>query len=51
MSILLCWKTLPGFFVAPADADSRPTAPIDAVNAWTFCGTADGVLECPCLTP
>lgn len=41
--------TMQGYFVAQADADGNLIPPDDA--PWTFCGTADGVLECDCITP
>ena len=40
--------TMQGFFVAPADSDGLPIPPDQVENGWTFCGTADGVLDCPC---
>ena len=40
--------TMQGFFTAPADADGLPVPPNKIEAGWKFCGTADGVLDCPC---
>lgn len=37
-----------GFFVAPSTADGTPIPPNEVEDGWTFCGTMDGVLDCPC---
>jgi hypothetical protein len=38
--------TMQGFFTAPADKKGLPIPP--SKKEWTFCGTVDGVLDCPC---
>ena len=43
--------TMQGYFVAPAGADGLPIPPDQIASGWSFCGTADGVLECDCITP
>ena len=43
--------TVQGYFVAPADADGNLIPPNVTPTGWSFCGTADGVLECDCITP
>jgi hypothetical protein len=40
--------TMQGFFVAPADKEGMPIPPNELEKGWTFCGTVDGVLDCPC---
>lgn len=38
--------TIQGYFTAPTGYDGLPIPPSE--TEWTFCGTADGVLDCPC---
>jgi hypothetical protein len=44
---LVC-VTMQGYYVAPAGDDGLPLPPDVTAVGWTFCGTADGVLECEC---
>ncbi len=39
--------SLQGYFTAPGDP-LGPIPPTAGASPWEFCGTADGVLECPC---